>query len=93
MIDSQLLSTFLDIALLITVLLIIPCLWRVMIGPSPTDRLQAIDTSTNLLIGIIVLLALVQDAAFIVDVGIALAAFAFVATIAISRYICEGRVF
>src|SRR5690606_35862693 len=44
-------------ALLILVALIFPCVYRVWIGPSPADRLQAIDTITTLLIGIIIVLA------------------------------------
>lgn len=93
MIESGFINTFLDIALLIVVLLLIPCTWRAVVGPSPADRLQAIDTLNNVLIGVIVLLALVQDSGFIIDLGIVLGAFGFVATLAISRYICEGRMF
>jgi multisubunit Na+/H+ antiporter MnhF subunit len=55
--------------------------------------LQAVDTITTLLIGIIVLLALVQRTSFIVDIALALAAFGFIGTVAIARYLGEGRVF
>ncbi|GAB4516310.1 MAG: hypothetical protein OHK0046_21470 [Anaerolineae bacterium] len=93
MIETPFVQTIVDIALVVVVLLLIPCTWRAVVGPSPADRLQAIDTINNLLIGIIVLLALVQDSGFFVDLGIALGALGFVATLAISRYLCEGRVF
>lgn len=93
MIESVLVRDILDIVLVVMVLMLALCTWRVAIGPSPADRLQAIDTTTNLLIGIIVVLALVQGRAFLVDVALALAAFGFVATVAISRYISEGRMF
>jgi multicomponent K+:H+ antiporter subunit F len=79
--------------LAILVLLLIPCAYRVYAGPNPADRLQAIDTTTILLMGIIVMLALVQGIPFLIDIGIALSAFAFVGTLAISRYLSEGRVF
>jgi multicomponent Na+:H+ antiporter subunit F len=79
--------------LVIMVLALIPCLYRVMVGPNPADRLQAVDTITNLLIGIIVLLSLERGSSFILDVGLALAAFSFIATLGISRYLAEGRVF
>lgn len=82
-----------QIALTILTALLLPCAYRVVVGPSPADRLQAIETTTTLLIGIIILLALLQDSAMIIDVGIALAAFAFIATLAIARYLSEGRVF
>ena len=65
-------------ALLILVALIFPCVYRVWIGPSPADRLQAIDTITTLLIGIIIVLALLRDTVMFIDIAIALAAFAFI---------------
>jgi multisubunit Na+/H+ antiporter MnhF subunit len=83
----------LQIALAVMVLLLLPTAWRALRGPSPSDRLQAVETATTLLIGIIVLLTMLQDSALFIDVGIALAALAFVATLAIARYLSEGRVF
>jgi multisubunit Na+/H+ antiporter MnhF subunit len=83
----------LQLGLLILVLLLIPCIHRVVIGPSAADRLQAIDTITTLLIGVIVLLALSQGIVMFVDIALALAAFAFIGTLALARYISEGKVF
>lgn len=82
-----------QIALIILVFLIVPCTYRVLAGPSPADRLQAIDTINTLLIGIIVMLAILQQSGFVVDIGIALAAFGFIGTLAFARYIRDGRVF
>lgn len=82
-----------EIGLLLLVALLLPCVYRLFVGPSAADRLQAVDTITTLLIGIIILLALVQKSAWLVDIGIALAAFGFIATLALSRYLSEGRVF
>ncbi len=53
----------LQIALVIFVLLLLPCAWRALRGPSPADRLQALETTTTLLIGIIVLLTVLQELA------------------------------
>jgi multisubunit Na+/H+ antiporter MnhF subunit len=82
-----------EIGLVILVVLLLPCAYRVFVGPNAADRLQALDTITTLLIGIIVMLALVQQSSWLVDIGIALAAFGFIATLAIARYLSEGRVF
>lgn len=90
---SEIVQTVIQIALIVMITLLLPCAYRAFIGPSAADRLQAIETMTTLLIGIIVLLALVQGSAFIVDVALALAAFSFVGTLAIARYLSEGRVF
>jgi len=79
--------------LLVLVLLIIPCAYRAWIGPTAPDRLQAIDTITTLLIGIIIVLAVLRNTVMFVDVALALAAFSFIGTVALARYIAEGRVF
>jgi multicomponent Na+:H+ antiporter subunit F len=65
----------------------------VAVGPSAADRLQAIDTITSLLIGIIIVLAILRQEWMFVDVGIALAALGFIGTLALARYISEGKVF
>jgi multisubunit Na+/H+ antiporter MnhF subunit len=80
-------------ALSVLVGLLVLSSYRVWRGPSPADRLQAIDAATTLLIGIIVMLALIQHESMLIDVGIALAAFGFVGTVAVSRYLSEGRAF
>ncbi len=80
-------------ALLVLVILILPCAYRAWVGPTVPDRLQAIDAITTLLIGIIVVLALLRNTAMFIDVAIALAAFSFIGTIALARYISEGRAF
>jgi multisubunit Na+/H+ antiporter MnhF subunit len=76
------------LAMVAMVLQLVLCGYRVIRGPSPADRLQA-----AVLIGIIIVLGLVQRSSLLIDVGIALAAFAFVGTVAIARYLSEGRMF
>lgn len=90
---ASLLQFSLQAALVVLVVLIVPCAHRVWIGPSAADRLQAIDAITTLLIGIIIVLALLRETAMFVDVAIALAAFGFIGTIALARYISEGKAF
>ena len=82
-----------EAALFVLVLLIIPCAHRAWVGPTAPDRLQAIDTITTLLIGIIIVLAVLRNMIMFVDVAIAIAAFAFIGTVALARYIAEGRAF
>jgi multicomponent Na+:H+ antiporter subunit F len=78
-------------ALFVLIVLLLPCIYRLWQGPTSADRLQVIDTVTTLLIGIIVVLALVRADFMFVDIAIALAAFAFISTLALARYISEGR--
>lgn len=90
---SDLMQIGMQLALLVLIVLIVPCTYRVWIGPSVADRLQAIDAITTLLIGIIIVLALLRGATMFIDVAIALAAFGFIGTVALARYISEGKAF
>ncbi|MEO8610163.1 MAG: monovalent cation/H+ antiporter complex subunit F [Chloroflexota bacterium] len=90
---SPLFQLSIQAALVVLMVLIVPCAYRVWIGPSAADRLQATDAITTLLIGIIIVLALMRSMVMFIDVAIALAAFAFIGTLALARYISEGKVF
>jgi multisubunit Na+/H+ antiporter MnhF subunit len=83
----------LQLALLALLILVIPCAYRAWVGPTGADRLQAIDAITTLMIGIIIVLALLQGISMFIDVALALAAFAFIGTLALARYISDGKVF
>ena len=90
---TELISFIENAALFILILALIPATYRIWTGPSAMERLQALDLTTNVFVGIIVVLGLVLDNAQMIDIGIALAAFSFVATLAIARFIAEGRFF
>ncbi len=93
MIESAIAQTAIRLVLLGLVIVLIPASYRVVVGETLPDRLQAVDLITTLLIGIIVMLALVEGTEVFVDMAVALAAFAFIGTISIARYISEGRTF
>lgn len=82
-----------QLALAVMVVLLFISTYRIWRGENPADRLQAIDAATTILVGIIVVLAVTQRSSMLIDVGIALAALSFVGTVAIARYLSEGRVF
>lgn len=93
MIDAIFVQNAIQIITLLMVALLIPASYRVVAGNTLPERLQAVDLITTLLIGVIVLLSLVEDSNVFIDLAIALAAFGFIGTISIARYISEGRVF
>lgn len=93
MIESPLAQTAIQVILLIMVALLIPAAYRVIVGQTLPDRLLAVDLITTLLIGIMILLALVEESEAFIDMAIVLAAFSFIGSISIARYISEGRVF
>jgi multicomponent Na+:H+ antiporter subunit F len=86
-------TTLLNVALVTLVALLLPCCWRAIRGPSTADRLLAIDLFTTLLAAVLVILGLSYEQGMFIDVALALGAFSFIGTIAISRFIAEGRVF
>ncbi len=88
------LITFIEnAALVILIIALVLATYRIWTGPSAMERLQALDLTTNVFVGIIVVLGLVLNNTQMIDIGIAMAAFSFVATLAIARYISEGRFF
>lgn len=90
---DSLISFIENLALAVLIIALIPATYRIWTGPSAMERLQALDLTTNVFVGIIIVLGLVLDNAQMIDIGIALAAFSFVATLAIARFISEGRFF
>lgn len=93
MIESEFAQNAIQIITLVLVAMLLPASYRVVFANTLPERLQAVDLITTLLIGVIVLLALVEGSNVFIDLAIALAAFGFIGTISIARYISEGRVF
>ena len=83
-----------NIALIIMVVLLPIAFYRVAKPhQSAAERLVGVDTITNLLVGIVMILALVENTDTTIDIGIVMAALSFAGTVSIARYISEGRVF
>ncbi len=68
------------------------CLWRVGFGPTPADRVVAIDILGILIIGFCGLLSVFTKRDFFIDIAIAWALQSFIATIALAKFL-EGRSF
>lgn len=83
-----------NIALLIMVILLPISFYRVAKPrQNAAERLVGVDLITNLLVGIVILLAVVEQTDTTIDIGIVVAALSFAGTVSIARYISEGRVF
>ena len=63
---------------------------RVLIGPTSSDRVAALDTMNVMLTGLIVYLAYLFDRSIYLDIALVYALLSFLETIVISRYL-EGR--
>lgn len=66
---------------------------RVFRGETPIDRLQSADLVTTILTAIAALVGVVVDSPLLIDLGIAFAAFSFIGTLAVARFIREGKVY
>lgn len=65
-------------------------LFRVVFGPTPADRIIAVDILGVLTIGLTALLSLIYDQSFFMDIGLIWALMSFIASLAYAK-ILEGR--
>ena len=65
-------------------------LYRVFVGPSPADRIVAVDILGILIIGMLALLGLHYQEGFFMDIALIWALLSFIASLAFSK-ILEGR--
>lgn len=79
-------------SLLILLLCVIFCIYRVFRGPTPADRIVAIDILGILVVGVCAILGIPTGRSWYIDIGIAWALQSFIGTIALAKYL-EGRDF
>lgn len=65
--------------------------WRLVHGPSIPDRVIAFDTLTIHVVGLVAMFVLVVGEELLLDVVTVVAVLGFLATVALARYIEEGR--
>jgi multicomponent Na+:H+ antiporter subunit F len=65
-------------------------LYRVVRGPSPADRVIAVDILGILIIGVLALIGLFYDEGFFMDIALIWALLSFVASLAFAKTL-EGR--
>jgi len=90
---SAVLSFILHAALILHIALIALCAWRVWRGENVIDRLIGADLVGTLILGVLVIIAMIRGNALYIDVALGLAALGFVSTIALAKYIADGRMF
>ena len=86
-------SLIFDILITFMVIAIIPCIYRVIKGPTIPDRVIAVDAMTTVIVVILGIYSYIQESAFFMDVALVLAIISFVGTVTISKYLDEGAVF
>lgn len=83
----------LDIALVFMVLSVIPCIHRVIKGPTIPDRVIAVDALATVIVVMLGVYSFVQESVFFMDVALVISIIAFVGTVTIAKYLDEGVVF
>jgi len=71
---------------------ILLCTWRLLAGPTPTDRVLALDTLYMNVVALIVLLGIRWNTALLFEGALLVAMLGFVSTVALARYLTRGDV-
>jgi multisubunit Na+/H+ antiporter MnhF subunit len=85
--------SLLDLALVIMTLSLLPCLYRIVVGPTIADRVVGLDALTLVIVVILGAYSYVQESPFFLDAALVMAIIGFIGTIAIARYLEEGEIF
>ncbi len=89
-------SFLLEIALVVTFVALalgqILSMVRVVIGPTPGDRILALDTMVVNALGLVVVLGIHQGLQIYFEVSLLIAMFGFVSTVALARFILRGDI-
>jgi multicomponent Na+:H+ antiporter subunit F len=83
----------LGIALVFMVISIIPCIYRVVKGPTIPDRVVALDSLATVIVVMLGIYSFVQGSVFFMDVALVISIIAFVGTVTIAKYLDKGVVF
>jgi multicomponent Na+:H+ antiporter subunit F len=91
MIAADVLAWSTLIALIVLGLALLVSVVRIIIGPTLSDRVLALDLLTVLAMGFVATIALRTGLMLYLDIALALALLGFLATIALARYIMSHR--
>ncbi len=87
---------FLDIALTIAMVTLVIgqvlSMVRLLIGPTPGDRILALDTMVINALGLVIVLGIHQGVKVYFEVALLIAMLGFVSTVALARFILRGDI-
>ncbi|HHO41935.1 MAG TPA: K+/H+ antiporter subunit F [Epsilonproteobacteria bacterium] len=86
------LNFILPIAFLMITIALILNTYRIIIGPTLSDRILALDTLSINAIALIVLASLSLDTVLYFEAALLIALMGFIATVALSKYILRGDI-
>lgn len=87
---------FLNFALAVTLLVLVVgqvlSMVRLVLGPTPGDRILALDTMVINAIGLVIVLGMYQGVKVYFEVTLLIAMLGFVSTVALTRFILRGDI-
>jgi multicomponent K+:H+ antiporter subunit F len=86
------LTTAINIAMLLLGIAIALNLWRLILGPSLPDRILALDTMYINAIALLVLFGIYQGSMLYFEAALLIAVMGFVGTVALSKYLLRGDI-
>ena len=89
---SDHLHVALDIAIFIVGIASVLSLWRLLIGPSISDRILALDTLYVNTIALVILFGLKQGSMLYFEAALLIAIMGFIGTVALSKYLLRGDI-
>jgi multisubunit Na+/H+ antiporter MnhF subunit len=90
---SSIVTMALNVSLVLHILMIAVCVWKVWRGRSIIDRLIGADLVVTLTLAVLVIVALIRADSIYLDVAMGLAVLGFVGTVALSRYISDHHLY
>lgn len=91
-VESGLVATVADAAILLITVLSLLCGYRVVRGPTVPDRVVALDAIATNVVAIAVIFALKTGRGLYVTVGLLLAIIGFLSTVAVAKFVTEGDI-
>ncbi|MBX3607706.1 MAG: K+/H+ antiporter subunit F [Piscinibacter sp.] len=88
----NLIDPALDLAVAAVALALLAAAWRLLRGPTATDRVLALDTLYIDVVALIILLGLRWGTALLFESALIVAMLGFASTVALARYLCRGDV-
>lgn len=88
----NLIEPALTAAIVAVALSMLVCGWRLLRGPSPVDRVLALDALYVDAVALAILLGLQRRTSLLFEAALVIAMLGFVSTVALARYVARGTV-
>lgn len=88
----NILEMALNIGIAAVAVAILLCTWRLVVGPTLTDRILALDTLYLSVVALVVMLGLRWQTSLLFEAALIIAMLGFAGTVALARYLSRGDV-